>query len=248
MKFPIALQPYTIRDELAKDYLGALTRVAEIGYQGVELGPPPDGITIAAFKQHIDQLGLQVIGAHARFEQLTSGLDAQIDYLHAVGGAYLGLSYRFDSRAAVLEAAQAFNQIGENCRTRGVQFVYHNHNWEFTRFDGEYAYDILLQATDSELVKLEPDTYWIQRGGADPVAYLRRLHNRCPLVHIKDMEPGEEQFFAEVGEGILDWDAIFQAAAAAGTHWLVVEQDRCRRPVFESIALSYRNLQHMGVI
>jgi sugar phosphate isomerase/epimerase len=75
-----------------------------------------------------------------------------------------------------------------------------------------------------------------------------RYNNVHHVLHIKDMEPGEEQFFAEVGEGILDWEAIFSAAAAAGTQWLVVEQDRCRRPVFESIAISYRNLQTMGVI
>jgi sugar phosphate isomerase/epimerase len=248
MKFPIALQPYTIRDELQQDYLGSLTKVAAIGYQGVELGPPPAGISLAQFKQHLAQIGLQVIGSHARIEQLTSGLDAQIDYLHEVGGRYIGLSYRFDSRQQVLEAAERFNQIGANCRQRGIQFLYHNHNWEFTRFDGEYALDLLLEATDPELVKLELDTYWVKRGGEEPVAYLRRLHGRCPLLHIKDMEPGEEQFFAEIGEGVLDFDAIFRAARAAGTEWLVVEQDACRRPPFESIAISYHNLQKMGVV
>jgi sugar phosphate isomerase/epimerase len=248
MKFPIALQPYTIRDELSKDYLGALTKVAEIGYQGVELGPPPASITIAAFKQHMNRIGLQVIGCHASLAQLTDELTTQTDYLHEVGGSYLALSHRFDSRQAVLDSARLFDQIGENCRKRGIQFLYHHHNWEFIRFDGEYALDILLQATDPELVKIELDTYWVKRGGEDPVDYLRKLHNRCPLLHIKDMEPGEEQFFAEVGEGILDFDAILQAAEAAGTQWLVVEQDSCRRPVFESIAISYRNLQKMGAI
>ena len=248
MKFPIALQPYTVREELNKDYFGTLSRIAEIGYQGIELGPPPAGITIAELKEHVNRLGLQIIGCHARLEQLTIDLDTQIDYLHEVGGSYLGLSHRFDSKQAVLEAAQTFNRIGDNCRKRGIQFVYHNHNWEFTRFDGEYAYDRLLQATDPERVKMELDTYWVKRGGEEPVDYLRKLHNRCPLLHIKDVEPGEEQFFAEVGEGILDFDAILREAEAAGTQWLVVEQDATRRPVFESITISYHNLQRMGVI
>jgi sugar phosphate isomerase/epimerase len=248
MKFPIALQPYTIRNELAEDYLGALAKVAEIGYQGVELGPPPAPISIAALKQHLDQLGLQVVGSHASIEQLTNDLDAQIDYLHAVGGKYIALSYRFDSRQQVLEAAERFNQIGANCHARGIQFLYHNHNWEFTRFDGRYALDMLLEATDPELVKMELDTYWVKRGGEEPVEYLRRLHGRCPLLHIKDMEPGEEQFFAEVGEGVLDFDTILREAEAAGTEWLVVEQDAGRRAPFESIAISFRNLQKMGVI
>jgi len=70
MRFPIALQPYTVRDELSQDYFGALTRVADIGYQGVELGPPPAGITVAELKTFMRRVGLQVIGAHAGVEQL----------------------------------------------------------------------------------------------------------------------------------------------------------------------------------
>lgn len=248
MKFPVALQPYTVRDELDRDYLGTLSRIAEIGYQGVELGPPPAAISLDAFKQHLERVGLRVIGTHAPLAQLTDGLDALTEYLREVGGSYLALSHRFASRQDVLDAARLFDQVGARCRERGVQFLYHNHNWEFTRFDGEYAYDILLRATSPDLLKMELDTYWVQRGGADPAAYLRRLHGRCPLLHVKDMEPGDEQFFAEVGEGTLDWGAILREAEAAGTEWLVVEQDQCRRPVFESIAISFRNLRAMGAI
>jgi sugar phosphate isomerase/epimerase len=246
--FPIALQPYTVRDELASDYFGTLSRIAEIGYQGVELGPPPAGTSIDTLKQHLERIGLQVIGAHAGLAQLTDGFEELAAYLHEVGGKYVAISYRFGSRQEVLEAAQQFEQIGRRCHEAGLQFLYHNHNWEFTRFDGQYALDILLEAASPHLLQMELDTYWVQRGGADPVAYLRKLHGRCPLLHIKDMEPGEEQFFAEIGEGTLDWGAILREAEAAGTEWLVVEQDRCRRPVFESIAISYRNLKAIGAI
>ncbi|CAA9550550.1 MAG: Sugar or sugar phosphate isomerase/epimerase/dehydrotase [uncultured Thermomicrobiales bacterium] len=247
MTFRVALQAYTVREELAVDYLGTLTAIAEIGYEGVELGPPPAEISLVECKDHMTQIGLQVVGSHAGLQQLTDDLGAQVDYLHTMGGRYLGLSHRFASRQDVLEAAKRFNEIGDACRDAGIQLLYHNHNWEFTKFDGQVAYDLLLDATDPALVKMELDTYWVQRAGEDPVDYLNRLRGRCPLLHIKDMEAGEEQFFAEVGEGVLDWDAIFQAADAAGTQWLVVEQDQCRRPVFESIAISYRNLQEMEI-
>jgi sugar phosphate isomerase/epimerase len=248
MKFPVALQPYTVRDEMSNDYFGTLTKVAEVGYQGVELSPPPEGISIADLKNHLSSIGLRVIGAHASLEQLTGGFAGLVDYLHDVGGKYVGLSQRYASRQEVLESANLFNRIGEHCHKEGIQFLYHNHNWEFTRYDGEYAYDTLLRETDPELVKMELDTYWVKRGGEDPADYLNRLHGRCPLLHIKDVEDSEEQFFAEIGEGTLDWDAIFRAAEAAGTEWLVVEQDRSRRPIFESIAISFRNLQKMGVV
>ena len=248
MKFPVALQAYTIRDELERDYFSTLAQVANIGYAGIKLGPPPPGITVAELKAFLNQHELQFVATHILMEQLDQDVSAQIDYAEEVGTKYVVLSYRFDSRQAVLAAAERFNHIGATCHQRGLQFLYHNHNWEFTRFDGDYALDILLQTTDPELVKLELDTYWVKRGGEEPAEYLRKLHNRCPLLHIKDVEPGDEQFFAEVGEGILDFPTIVQEAAAAGTQWLVVEQDRSRRSPLDSIAISYRNLQRMGII
>ncbi|QHW33046.1 sugar phosphate isomerase/epimerase [Paenibacillus rhizovicinus] len=248
MRFPIALQPYTIREELKQDFLGSYTKVAEIGYQAVEAGPPPEGVTIEEMKAHFDRIGLQVVGCHTGLDQLTNGLDQLVDYLNLFGARYVAMSYRFDSREAVLEAAKTFNSVGAACRERGIQFLYHNHDWEFQQFDGESALDILLGATDPQLVKLELDVYWAQKGGVDPVAYLRKLKGRCPLLHVKDMEPGDERFFAEVGEGVLDFEAILAVAEEIGTEWLVVEQDACRRSPFESIAISYNNLSKMGVV
>lgn len=247
MKFPIGLQPYTIRHELEKDYLGSLKKVAEIGYKGIELGPT-ELMTTKELKKHLDDYGLQVIGCHADLESLTNEFDELIDYLHYVGGSYLSHSSKFDSRQSVLESALVFNKIGEACKKQGVQFLYHNHNWEFTKFDGEYALDILLNETNPEYVKVELDTYWVMRGGEDPVDYLRKLENRCPLLHIKDMEAGEEQFFAEIGEGCLDFVEIAKMAKAVGTQWFVVEQDLCRRSPFESIKISYENLRKLGLI
>jgi len=242
--FPIALQTYTVRDDLARDYFGTLTRLREIGYPAIETGAPPAGIAVADARAHLDQIGLSVIGTHASLENL----DAHLDTALGLGGRYLGVSQRYESRAEVLAYAERFNQAGAACRARGIQFVYHNHNWEFTRFDGDYAYDLLIENTDPALVAFQVDTYWVQRGGEDPAAYLRRLAGRCPIIHIKDMEPGPEQFFAEIGEGVLDWPAIFSAAEAASVQCLIVEQDTCRRPPFESAALSYANLKRMGVI
>ncbi|GGD63107.1 sugar phosphate isomerase/epimerase family protein [Paenibacillus nasutitermitis] len=248
MKFPIALQPYTIREEMAQDYAGSLEKVAAIGYKGVELSTPPEGMSVGEVKQILERTGLQVIGAHCSLEQLTSGLDELSAYLHEVGGTYAALSYKFDSKQHVLEMAKRFNEIGENCRKHQIQFLYHNHNWEFDQFDGESVLDILLRETDPELVKLELDVYWVKRAGIEPADYLRKLKDRCPLLHIKDMEAGEEQFFAEIGEGILDFREIASVAEEIGTKWLVVEQDLSRRAAMESIAISYRNLGKLDLI
>ncbi|WDH80444.1 sugar phosphate isomerase/epimerase [Paenibacillus urinalis] len=246
--FPIAVQPYTVREQLSQDYVGTLTQIAEIGYQGIELGRPPEGMTIAEQKSLLDHLGLKVIGSHAGFDTFDFDPDVIADYLEEVNGEkFVGLSLRFSSKEEVLLKSAKLNEAGEKFKRRGVQLLYHNHDWEFNKFDGELALDIVLRETDPELVKLELDTYWAKRGGVDPVQYLSKLKNRCPLLHIKDMEAGEEQFFAEIGEGILDFHAIADTAKQVGTQWLVVEQDQSRRDPMESLKISFRNLQKLGI-
>lgn len=246
--FPIAVQPYTIREALARDYEGSLRRVAQIGYKGIELGRPPEEMTVAAQKALLDSLGLRVVGTHAGFDTLEFEPDAIADYLEEVdGGKYVAISLRFASKQEVLDKAGKMNAIGERFRRRGITFLYHNHDWEFVRFDGEYALDILLRETDPELVQTELDTYWIRKGGEEPAAYLRKLKGRAPMLHIKDMEAGEEQFFAEVGEGIIDFHAVAEAAEEIGVKWMVVEQDRSRRDPFESLQISYENLHKLGI-
>jgi sugar phosphate isomerase/epimerase len=248
-KFPIALQTYTIRKELAEDYVGSLEKVAKLGYQGVELGMPPKGMTIAEQKELLEGLGLQIISTGGGFNTLNFNIDAISDYLDEVGGKYATVSLRFENTLSdVLSKAREMNRIGEAFHKRGKQFLYHNHDWEFQTIGSQYILDILLQETDPEFVKMEMDTYWVKRGGEDPAAYMSKLKNRCPLLHIKDMEPGEEQFFAEVGEGILNFKEIAKAAEEIGTEWLVVEQDHCRRDPFESLEISYRNLSELGII
>lgn len=247
--FPIAFQPYTIHKQLAEDYAGSLERVAGIGYRGVELGRPPEGMTVAEQKALLKRLGLQVINTWGGFNSLDMNVEETANYLDEVGGKYVTVSMLFDGTLEdVLNKAKEMNRIGEAFRRLGKQFLYHNHDWEFNKIEGEYILDILLRETDPEFVKMEIDTYWVQRGGEDPAAYLRKLHNRCPLLHIKDMEPGEDRFFAEIGEGILDFAAIAEAAETIGTEWLVVEQDQSRRDPFESLAISYRNLGRLGLI
>jgi sugar phosphate isomerase/epimerase len=248
MKFPLALQAYTIRDELARDFFGALERVAETGYRGVELPLPLPGVTTGQAKDHLGRIGLQWVACHAGDELLAGGLEELIHSLAEAGCAHLVLPYlSFSSKEEVIGAAGRLDQIGAACRAQKIQFSYHHHDHEFKRFEGERILDILRGATDPELVKFELDTYWVKRGDEDPAAFLRGFQDRCPLLHIKDMEPGPEGFFAEIGEGILDFEGIFRAAEEVGVQWLVVEQDESRRPLFESIAISYRNLCRLGM-
>jgi sugar phosphate isomerase/epimerase len=248
--FPIGLQPFTVREELKQDYAGTLERIARIGYKGVELAPPPEGMSVAEQKALLDRLGLQVIGTHAGFNTLDWDPELIMDYLETVGGCkHIAISLLFHSKEDVLKKAEKLNGLGEQCRRRGYKLLYHNHDWEFVQYDGEYVLDIVLNETDPSFVQMELDTYWAAKGGVDPAAYLRnRLRGRCPLLHIKDMEAGEAKFFAEIGEGVLDFQEIAKAAQEAGVEWMVVEQDQCRRPPLESLQISYTNLRKLGLM
>lgn len=249
MKFQIGLQPWTIRDELDQDYLGSLAKVSDIGYQGVEIGLLPDGMTMKQLKDGIASLNLTIISCHVGMEDLIERKEALLIYLQQLAIPYVVLSYyKFESEAHVLQTAQKLNEIGQFFKQAGIQFLYHNHDMEFIKFNHEYALDILLRETDPGFVKMELDTYWVKKGGEDPVSYLKKLQDRCPLLHIKDMAPGEEQFFAEIGEGILDFRDIIKVAEQVGTEWLIVEQDECRRSPFDCITTSFNNLNDMGVI
>jgi sugar phosphate isomerase/epimerase len=100
------------------------------------------------------------------------------------------------------------------------------------------------------VLKAEIDTYWITAGGGSPAAWIDRCAGREPLLHVKDMliTPEREVRMAEIGEGNLDWPTILRAARAGGVQWVLVEQDNCYdRDPFESLAISFRNLQAMGL-
>ncbi len=248
---PIALQMYTVRDVAAEDFLGALRQVAEIGYAGVELAGT-FGLSADELKAALDDLGLRVAGSHIGLQLLENDLPGIIEYNRAIGNPYIIVPAVPPERRRTLDdwraLAELFNQIGREVKQAGMQFCYHNHAFEFEIFDGKFAFDWLYEWTDPDLVKAEIDTYWVQYAGQDPAAYIRKYAARTELVHLKDMEAGEERFFAEVGEGTMDWPTIFEAAEAAATQWYVVEQDRCRRPSMESARISFQNLKRMGKV
>lgn len=247
---PVALQLYTVRDQTAKDPIGTLRRVAAMGYAGVELAGT-GGLPAEELKRALDDLGLRCAGSHIGLHEFDRDLQGVLDYNVALGNRYLvvpaiGPDMR-RSEADYQKLARHLNEIGAACRERGLTLGYHNHNFEFERFGDRYALDIIYDETDPALVKGEPDVFWMVYAGADPVAWLRDHPGRCPLVHLKDMAPGPEKTFAEVGEGIIDFTPILAAARETGAEWFIVEQDICQRPSLESAEVSLRHLREWGI-
>lgn len=247
-KTPIALQMYTVRDLAAQDYVGTLRRVAEIGYAGVELAGFP--IPVSELKLAVDDLGLKVPSMHVGYGALINETASQIDIGLEIGVQYLTCSGIFntlrDTSDGFREAAESLSRVGEECIKQGLGVCYHNHAFEFVKFDGKAAYDLLFETDPSTLLEAEIDTYWVQHAGEDPSALIRAYAGRCPLVHIKDMADDADQSFAEIGAGVMDFDGIFAACEVAGVLWYIVEQDSCKGDPLESIWTSFENLKRMG--
>src|SRR5690606_40091074 len=117
-KFPVGLQPYTLREAMEKDYFGAIEKVAEVGYKGIEVGMPPEGITVAQLKAKLDELGLQALSAHVGLDQLKNDLGTIINFLKEVGAKYVVRSQGFETKEAVLEAVELYNKVGKELKDR----------------------------------------------------------------------------------------------------------------------------------
>ncbi|MDZ4717030.1 MAG: sugar phosphate isomerase/epimerase [Roseiflexaceae bacterium] len=249
MAHPISLQMYTLREETARDFVGTLEKVAELGYGAVELAGYGN-LTPTQLRAEVDRLGLRVSGAHTSIDRLEGDLDQVISELQTLGARYaicpwLGPNRRPDAEGYKTLAA-SLNTIGAACAKAGLTFAYHHHDFELKRFGDTTGLHIILNESDPALVKAEIDVYWAAYAGFDPIALLHEFSGRVPLVHLKDMTPEPERTFAEVGQGTLDIPGIIAAADAAGAEWLIVEQDRCQRPALESIRMSREYLKSLG--
>jgi sugar phosphate isomerase/epimerase len=235
-----------VRDDLRRDYAGTLRKVAEIGYTAVELLNAPV-IELATLKALLADLGLQAINWPIGLAEWRGDPSRALTTARELGCSYIMFPFvpeqdRGDA-AAYRALGDLLTDAGARAKEYGLGFAYHNHAFEFEKLDGRYAFDILMDAADPDLVKCEFDVYWAQYGGVDPADYIRKLGGRCRLIHLKDMAADAKRSFAEVGEGILDMDAIVAAGQAVNAEWYVVEQDEStKRPALDAARLS---LQHM---
>ncbi|MCY3833142.1 MAG: sugar phosphate isomerase/epimerase [Chloroflexi bacterium] len=256
----IAAQLFTIRDftQTREDFAASMARIRAIGYRAVQISTIGD-IADADVKRIVDDNGLTICNTHVAVDLLQSDPDAVIeqyalwDCRHvAIGG--MPLAYR-DSEDGFRRFAEIANGIGETLAAAGLTFSYHNHSFEFVRFGARSGLELFFDETDNRYVQAELDTYWLQHGGADPVAWIKRMQGRMPVVHLKDMvmlpspDEGErpQQAMAEVGAGNMNFKGILQACQRIGVEWYAVEQDFCQGDPFDSLAISYQNLRAMGL-
>lgn len=234
---PFALQLYTVRDHLEADFPGTLERVKEAGYDAVEVAGFGT-YTVPEVRRMLGDAGLRPVSTHVDGNQVIDEPGAVAEIAHDLGVNHVVMSWSPVEPEAWRTLVPKLDASGAALKEAGITFCYHNHAHEFVPIDGQPMLDYLLENTAPEHVSAELDTYWIKEGGQDPAAYIAKYAGRCPLLHCKDMTAGKDHTFAEVGEGVLDWDAIFAAAKQAGVAWYIVEQDLCAGDSVESARIS----------
>lgn len=254
----IGLQLYTVRGAMGKDPAGTLAKVASIGYNSVEGATYTGtenfyGMDAKSFAALLKQNGLIMPSSHYRLgEDKENGKDVMGTILHdwdkavddakAVGVKYMVCAWLSPAERGNIDhyklLAERLNKGGETCKKAGIQLCYHNHDFEFTEDNGQLPYDIILKNTDKDLVKFELDLYWVNKAGHDPVALFNANPGRFPLWHIKDMDNTPNHGFTEVGNGVIDFKAIFKNAGKAGLKYFFVEQDITPGDPFISITKS----------
>jgi len=237
------IQLYTINDAMRSDPAGSLKKLRQIGFQEVE-SAGFGKLSAKEFRGLLDDAGLTCPSAHLRFD--VANLGPAFDDAHALGAKFavcsmmrslvLGQNAPQDglktgiSLDEAKRTAELSNRIGAAAQRAGLEFVYHNHNFEFADVGGGViGYDLLLQQTDPQLVKFEVDCGWMIFAGHDPVAYFRKYPHRFPMIHVKDFLPrvsgDTEMKGAELGHGTVDYKPIFAAGAKAGLQHYFVEQE-----------------------
>jgi sugar phosphate isomerase/epimerase len=240
----------TIREEIEKNWKNALTQLAEIGYKYIESTAIYGG-DLLAYQQFLKEIGLtHVAGGMGVSEFLEDEpFAAFVQKAHDLGFKYAVTYWPWLTDALNItldelkETADRLNKIGARCNAEGLTFTWHNHDKEFWPIAGDnIPFDYLLANTDPELVKVEIDLYWIHKGNDEPFRYFEKYPGRFPLAHVKDMDNTEERSFACVGDGIIDFPAIFAKADLAGFKHLIVEHDRPENGM-ECARTSYEYLQ-----
>jgi sugar phosphate isomerase/epimerase len=242
----IGLQLYTVRGQMEKAFEGTLARVAATGYHDVEFAGYFNH-TPAEVRRMLNRHGLAAPSVHTG-SIAPEDWEKALDAAHVIGHKYIVVPSIPEERRKTLDdwkrVAADFNRAAGMAETAGVQFAYHNHDFEFKPVEGRVPYDVLLAETDPKLVQLEIDLYWMTKAGQDPLAYFARWPGRVPLVHAKDSAGPPDHRMVDVGAGKIDFRTIFAHGAQAGIKHAFVEHDNPPDP-FASIKASYDYLKRL---
>ncbi len=264
---PLGVQLYTVRSLLPEHDEPTIKAIAEIGYKEVEVIHGD----LARLAPLLKQYNLKPVSCHFETAMITGNWpnnkapanatwEAAIDDAKKFGVEYMVMPYLPPAERGDLNSFKALtekmNKAARQTHAAGLQFCYHNHAFEFKGEPGQRPIDVMLKNLDAKTVAFEMDVFWVSVAGNDPVALMKQLKGRVPLLHLKDkkkdtaigyVESVSHDTFKEVGHGSLDFPAILHAAPVDGVKHYFVEQDYTPGDPVASLKQSYEFLRGLRV-
>lgn len=238
----LGVQLYTIRDCM-KDEESIRTSFKKLRELGYDIGQTA-GYFVGAekFAGIAKETGLKICGTHCGFNDLIADPDKAMREHELLGTTNIGIGGMPGEARESLDALKAFidkaNEFAAYIAKSGFRFTYHNHSFEFRKFDGKTMLDYLVEGFDKDNISFVLDTYWVQHGGGDVRAWMEKLAGRIDILHLKDMGMSDKQYITEIGQGNINFDGIIETADKIGVKYYVVEQDTCPGDPFESLKIS----------
>ncbi len=265
MSLPVALQLFTVRNRMALDPKNTLKAIKDMGYDGIECCGGIGTDDPAAFRALCDEIGLRIISAHVGTGDIIDDTEKTLETYKTLGVSYLAIAafwgdYQY-GKDGYSEMIKRLDRAGAIFKENGIQILYHNHEWEFKKADGEYHLDRIISDVSDDNLLPQLDVCWVTVGHGDPVDYMNKYNGRCPVVHLKDFFCKGSYSYMEndykrpdpfelrpVGYGRVPMIDVLCASEAIGAKWVVVEQD-C--PAFglgelDNAALSKNWLKTLG--
>lgn len=270
----ICLQICSLRESLFEDVPKALHKIAEIGYTQIELARYMNGairnIPVHQFYAMAQDVGLKIISSHidppykeyntnAGKQKINDYWKLAVEHHQNIGLKYLimPLLPAVNNIEDALKFADILNELGYITNDGGLQFAYHNHEFEFYRVseestkgilnrrykEGTQIYDILLDNTDPKLVTFQMDVFWTVMGQNDPLHYLKNYPDRMKLLHLRD-----EGILGQ--SGIMNFERILQYAYLNNIHDICVEMGQLNDEYsqFEGVKDCFRYLLQSNFI
>lgn len=248
-KKEIALQLYSLRNDISKDFDATIKKAGEMGYTAVEAAGYKNGLFYgkapAEFKKDIENAGMTVLSSHTSknlsekelqskdFSEPLKWWDECIRAHKEAGAKYIVTPWMEAPKTLqdLQTYCEYYNEVGKRCKAQGLSFGYHNHAHEFAKIEDKVMLDYMIENTNPDYVFYQLDVYWAVMGHQSPVDYFHKYPGRFELLHIKDNK--------ELGQsGMVGFDAIFKNTDVAGTKYLIVEVEKYNFTPEESVKKS----------
>lgn len=250
MKPGIAVVLDLLKDVLPGNMPGSLKGLKELGFAGVEIGGYY-GYANVELAAMLREAGLRTAALHRPAEDFKDGVrleramdEAAIFQTRHLVYPWVSPDNRSEEDYILLK--EQLLAAATRMKARGFRLSYHNHDFELTdRVNGGNALEFMLDTSEEPLLHAEFDTYWLAKGGADPLAFISRYPGRAICLHLKDMTADGRQTYAELGRGTIDFPPILAWGDRNGVEWYVIEQDICPGDPWDSVRISMRYLQKL---